>query len=175
MKHGVFFKTFTEWNIDDKRLNQRYVALEAYLIEHGEMKGLVRAPGPGDNHAQALGERKARSKTHGVRSGRLRQGRPAAGRPGVDRGARHAAGRDQAGSEVKPWTYGSSTRRDFGGQEAGRRRRGRPERQERDRMIRFANNSVTVVNRSRRRSCPSIWRRTGRRAIASTSNLRGRA
>ncbi|MBI3840628.1 MAG: TldD/PmbA family protein, partial [Thaumarchaeota archaeon] len=33
VKHGVFFKTFTEWNIDDKRLNQRYVALEAYLIE----------------------------------------------------------------------------------------------------------------------------------------------
>jgi TldD protein len=44
VKHGVFFKTFTEWNIDDKRLNQRYVALEAYLIERGELKGLLRAP-----------------------------------------------------------------------------------------------------------------------------------
>ncbi|HLQ06790.1 MAG TPA: TldD/PmbA family protein, partial [Nitrososphaerales archaeon] len=44
VKHGVFFKTFTEWNIDDKRLNQRYVALEANLIEHGELKGLVKSP-----------------------------------------------------------------------------------------------------------------------------------
>jgi TldD protein len=44
VKHGVFFKTFTEWNIDDKRLNQRYVALEAYLIDTGEVKGMVRAP-----------------------------------------------------------------------------------------------------------------------------------
>lgn len=41
---GVYFKTFTEWNIDDKRVNQRYVGLEAYLIEGGEMKGLVRSP-----------------------------------------------------------------------------------------------------------------------------------
>jgi TldD protein len=44
VKLGVYFKTFTEWNIDDKRLNQRYVALEAYLIENGEMKGLVKSP-----------------------------------------------------------------------------------------------------------------------------------
>jgi len=44
VRHGVYFKSFTEWNIDDKRLNQRYVALEAYLIEGGEMKGLVKAP-----------------------------------------------------------------------------------------------------------------------------------
>ncbi len=44
VKLGVYFKTFTEWNIDDKRLNQRYVALEAYLIEHGEMKGMVKSP-----------------------------------------------------------------------------------------------------------------------------------
>jgi len=41
---GVYFASFTEWNIDDKRLNQRYVGLEAYLIERGEMRGLVKAP-----------------------------------------------------------------------------------------------------------------------------------
>ncbi|OYT44714.1 hypothetical protein B6U84_03550 [Candidatus Bathyarchaeota archaeon ex4484_40] len=33
-----------EWNIDDRRLNQRYVGLEAYRIEGGEVKGLVRNP-----------------------------------------------------------------------------------------------------------------------------------
>lgn len=44
VRHGVYFKTFTEWNIDDKRLNQRYVALEAYLVENGEVGGLLKAP-----------------------------------------------------------------------------------------------------------------------------------
>ena len=33
-----------EWNIDDKRLNQRYTGFEAYLIEKGELKGLVKNP-----------------------------------------------------------------------------------------------------------------------------------
>jgi len=33
-----------EWNIDDRRWNQRYVGLEAYLIENGEIKGLVKNP-----------------------------------------------------------------------------------------------------------------------------------
>lgn len=42
--HGVFMKSFTEWNIDDKRFNQRYVGREAYLIERGELKGPVARP-----------------------------------------------------------------------------------------------------------------------------------
>ncbi|MEM3383619.1 MAG: TldD/PmbA family protein [Nitrososphaerales archaeon] len=41
---GVYIKSFMEWNIDDKRLNQRYVGLEAYLIEKGEIKGMVKNP-----------------------------------------------------------------------------------------------------------------------------------
>jgi TldD protein len=44
VKHGIYFKSFTEWNIDDKRLNQRYVGLEAYRIRNGEMGELVKAP-----------------------------------------------------------------------------------------------------------------------------------
>jgi TldD protein len=44
IKKGVFIKTYTEWNIDDKRWNERYVGCEAYLIENGELKGLVRRP-----------------------------------------------------------------------------------------------------------------------------------
>ncbi|MCP8316573.1 MAG: TldD/PmbA family protein [archaeon] len=41
---GVYIKSFMEWNIDDKRLNQRYVGLEAYLIEKGEIKDMVKNP-----------------------------------------------------------------------------------------------------------------------------------
>ena len=42
--HGVFMKTFMEWNIDDKRYNERYVGHEAYLVENGELKNFVRNP-----------------------------------------------------------------------------------------------------------------------------------
>jgi TldD protein len=44
VKHGVYMKSFTEWNIDDKRFNQRYVGKEAYLIENGEVKGPLARP-----------------------------------------------------------------------------------------------------------------------------------
>jgi len=41
---GVYIKTFGEWNIDDRRYNLRFVGRECYLIENGELKGLVRRP-----------------------------------------------------------------------------------------------------------------------------------
>jgi TldD protein len=41
---GVYIKSFMEWNIDDRRFNQRYVGLEAYLIKKGEPKYLIRNP-----------------------------------------------------------------------------------------------------------------------------------
>ncbi len=44
VKHGVYMKSFTEWNIDDKRFNQRYVGREAYLIENGKLKAPVARP-----------------------------------------------------------------------------------------------------------------------------------
>ena len=44
VKLGVYIKSFMEWNIDDKRLNQRYVGLESYLIEKGEVKHHVKDP-----------------------------------------------------------------------------------------------------------------------------------
>jgi TldD protein len=44
VKYGVYMKSFTEWNIDDKRFNQRYVGREAYLIENGELKNPVARP-----------------------------------------------------------------------------------------------------------------------------------
>ncbi len=38
IREGVYIKNFTEWNIDDKRYNQKYVGAEAYLIKNGEIK-----------------------------------------------------------------------------------------------------------------------------------------
>src|SRR3972149_6922470 len=42
VKHGIYMKSFMEWNIDDKRYNQKYVGREAYLIEDGEVTAPVR-------------------------------------------------------------------------------------------------------------------------------------
>jgi len=44
IKDGVYIKSFMEWNIDDRRFNQRYVGLEAYKIENGELKERIRNP-----------------------------------------------------------------------------------------------------------------------------------
>jgi TldD protein len=44
VKEGLYMKSFTEWNIDDKRFNQRYVGREAYWIENGELKHPVARP-----------------------------------------------------------------------------------------------------------------------------------
>ena len=44
VKDGIYLKSFTEWNIDDKRLNQRYTGLEAYRVRNGETTNLVKAP-----------------------------------------------------------------------------------------------------------------------------------
>ncbi len=44
VKHGVYMKNFNEWNIDDKRLNQKYVGAECYLIENGELTKEVYQP-----------------------------------------------------------------------------------------------------------------------------------
>ncbi len=42
VKEGVLMHSFTEWNIDDKRYNQKYVSREAYFIEDGELGGPVK-------------------------------------------------------------------------------------------------------------------------------------
>ncbi len=81
VRHGVFFKTFTEWNIDDKRLNQRYVALEAYLIEQGELKGLVKAPVLEITTPRLWGSVKARSKHMEFESATCGKGDPMQGAP----------------------------------------------------------------------------------------------
>lgn len=44
VKDGIYMKTFMEWNIDDRRYNQRYVGLESYAVVDGELAGMVRSP-----------------------------------------------------------------------------------------------------------------------------------
>ncbi|MBS1267069.1 MAG: Zinc metalloprotease TldD [Candidatus Woesearchaeota archaeon] len=44
IKRGVYIKNFMEWNIDDKRVNQKYVGAEAYLIENGQLGMPVKSP-----------------------------------------------------------------------------------------------------------------------------------
>ena len=43
-KKGVLMESFTEWNIDDTRFNQRYIGREAYLVENGEITNPVLRP-----------------------------------------------------------------------------------------------------------------------------------
>ncbi len=81
VKHGVFFKSFTEWNIDDKRLNQRYVALEANLIEKGEVKGLIRAPVLEITTPRLWGSVKARSRHMEFEAATCGKGDPQQGAP----------------------------------------------------------------------------------------------
>ncbi|MBC7107568.1 MAG: TldD/PmbA family protein [Methanomassiliicoccales archaeon] len=42
--NGIYIKNFMEWNIDDRRYNQKYVGLEAYKIENGTLAKRVRNP-----------------------------------------------------------------------------------------------------------------------------------
>lgn len=44
VKLGIFMNSFTEWNIDDIRYNEKYIGREAYLIENGKIKEPVKRP-----------------------------------------------------------------------------------------------------------------------------------
>ena len=44
VKLGIYMKSYTEWNIDDKRYNQKYIGRESYLIENGEIGHMVKRP-----------------------------------------------------------------------------------------------------------------------------------
>ncbi len=44
VKEGVYMVTYMEWNIDDKRINQKYVGEEAYIIRNGEIDGIAYHP-----------------------------------------------------------------------------------------------------------------------------------
>lgn len=42
--NGIYIKNFMEWNIDDRRYNQKYVGLEAYKIEKGKLTKRIKNP-----------------------------------------------------------------------------------------------------------------------------------
>ena len=45
IKEGIYMKSFTEWNIDDRRFQSKYVGLEVNLIKNGEVTDtMVRRP-----------------------------------------------------------------------------------------------------------------------------------
>lgn len=45
VKEGILMNNFTEWNIDDRRFQSKYVGCEAYLIKNGELTDImVRRP-----------------------------------------------------------------------------------------------------------------------------------
>ena len=44
VKKGVYMRDFTEWNIDDKRFQQKYVGNDAYYIENGKIKYPISKP-----------------------------------------------------------------------------------------------------------------------------------
>jgi len=44
IRNGVYIKSYQEWNIDDRRWNQKYVGVEAYKIVNGEVQEPVRNP-----------------------------------------------------------------------------------------------------------------------------------
>ncbi len=81
VKEGVYIKSFTEWNIDDKRLNARYVGLEAYHIEQGEMKEMVRSPVLEISTPKFWGSVAARSKDLDFQAATCGKGEPSQGAP----------------------------------------------------------------------------------------------
>ncbi len=42
--HGIYIRSFTEWNIDDIRFNEKYVGKDAFYIENGKLGGRVKRP-----------------------------------------------------------------------------------------------------------------------------------
>jgi TldD protein len=82
VKKGVYIKSFTEWNIDDRRFQSKYVGLEAYLIEDGELTNtMIRRPILELTTSGLLGSVDAISKDQFSPHGICGKGDPAQGMP----------------------------------------------------------------------------------------------
>ena len=46
VKEGIYFKSFTEWNIDDVRYQSKFVGQECYYIKNGEVQENIRIKRP---------------------------------------------------------------------------------------------------------------------------------
>jgi TldD protein len=81
VEQGVYIKSYMEWNIDDRRLNQRYVGLEAYLIENGKITRPVRNPVLEVSTPKLWGSLDARAKDLQFTCGTCGKGDPMQGAP----------------------------------------------------------------------------------------------
>ncbi len=81
VKEGVYIKSFTEWNIDDKRMNARYVGLEAYHIQNGELKEMVRSPVLEISTPKFWGSVASRAKDLDFKAATCGKGEPSQGAP----------------------------------------------------------------------------------------------
>lgn len=81
VRNGVYIRSFMEWNIDDKRLNQRYVGLEAFKIENGELREPVKEPVFEITTPKYWGSIDARAKDLEFTTGTCGKGDPMQGAP----------------------------------------------------------------------------------------------
>ena len=81
IKKGVYIKNFMEWNIDDRRENQRYVGFEAYLIKNGELDINVKSPVLELSSKKFWSSVDARSKNLDFKAANCGKGEPMQGAP----------------------------------------------------------------------------------------------
>lgn len=80
-RRGVYIKSYMEWNIDDIRWGQRYVGLEAYLIENGELGKPLRNPALEFTTEAYYSSIEAKTKDLRFYAGTCGKGEPAQGVP----------------------------------------------------------------------------------------------
>ncbi len=81
VKNGVYIKNFMEWNIDDRRENQRYVGFEAYKITNGELDIPVKSPVLELTSKKFWSSVDARSKNLDFKAANCGKGEPMQGAP----------------------------------------------------------------------------------------------
>ncbi|MCH2380599.1 MAG: TldD/PmbA family protein, partial [Nitrososphaerales archaeon] len=81
IKNGVYIKNFMEWNIDDRRENQRYVGFEAYRIINGELDAHVKSPVLELTSKKFWSSVDARSKNLDFKAANCGKGEPMQGAP----------------------------------------------------------------------------------------------
>ena len=81
IKNGIYIKNFMEWNIDDRRENQRYVGFEAYRIINGELDAHVKSPVLELTSKKFWSSVDARSKNLDFKAANCGKGEPMQGAP----------------------------------------------------------------------------------------------
>lgn len=79
--YGIYIKSYMEWNIDDERWGNRYVGLEAYLIERGRLTEMVKNPVFESTTSEIYANIDALGKDLAFHAGTCGKGEPAQGVP----------------------------------------------------------------------------------------------